>query len=107
MEFQFLVWSLGRDPCQPQLLEGTMGLMDHLASDPRELEGSLSSAASGSKSQPEALSLSLTRGSLSTLQHLYHLGISWESFLFVGYVLLLAHVFFFSPHVSRPSILFK
>lgn len=67
--------------------------------------GMLPSAASGCRSQPEALSLSLSSGSLSTLQHLYHLGISWESFLFVGYVLLLAHVFF--PRVSRPSILFK
>lgn len=42
VEFQFLVWSLGRDPCQLQLLEGTvsgmaLGLMDHFASDPREL----------------------------------------------------------------------
>lgn len=78
-------------------------LMDCLASDLRETEGSHLHPPHPAASQ-KVLSVSLTCGSLSTLQHLYHEGISWESFLFVDCVLLLAHVF--SP-VSRPSILFK
>lgn len=42
-EFQFLLWSLGRDPCQLQLLEGAMSWPGYWAdgsSDPKELEGS-------------------------------------------------------------------
>lgn len=62
-----------------------IGLREHLASDPREFEGSHVQPLDPGASQ---------KLSLSTLKHLYHLGISWESFLFVGYLLLLAHGFF-------------
>lgn len=72
--FWFGVWEdilASRSSWKVRCLGMVIGLMDHLASDPRKLEGSHLQPLDPEASQ-KVLSLSLTCGSLSTLQHPYH-----------------------------------
>lgn len=113
MDYLLLVPSLGRDPCQLQLLEGT-ATWHGLGADRSSVFGAeeawtLLSTASGSRSSAEGLQFFLN------LRFVRHRETSVSPGYFMGKFFLLVtccclHMFFvvfFFPPVSPPSILFK